>query len=384
MQAKKIVPLRFDTWAPFTVRRGEFTQPLFGFAELRLDPSRQAAIRDRSKAPACPCCSTALSEQERIGAQEDEDAGTRTLYESCPACGFWRFRLADNVSEGYYTVPSIREFIAKDETPALTYLAAEAKANPAMLYGLEPYTFERFVGSVLREFFACDVHHVGRAGDDGVDLLAVVKDEPILIQVKRRASPNAVEGVDVVKLLFASAFGRRARRGAVITTATRFSKHAQRWKTLPALTEIGFQLDLVDFNSLMSMVNAVAPSGECPPWLAHRNRPGRAGKEVSWNLHQFEEHDCLSQYDGGQGRVLLFHHRTFEDCVVLTGPELILRAFVENGRPELPLASRAVAVSIRRNDWDLEGEMGVTIETAERLTSRWIQLYPDRVVDATP
>ena len=37
--------------------------------------------------------------------------------------------------------------------------------------------------AILSDFLDCEVHHVGTSGDDGVDLLALVGESPLMIQV---------------------------------------------------------------------------------------------------------------------------------------------------------------------------------------------------------
>lgn len=112
---------------------------------------------------------------------------------------------------------------------------------------------------------SCDVYHVGRSHDGGIDLIVVGADRPMMVQVKRREHANAVEGVDVVKLLFASMFVRGATNGLVITSAQRFSKDATKWIHLPALKDNSFEIDLVAFDRLLQMTRSIK-SLDSQPW----------------------------------------------------------------------------------------------------------------------
>jgi hypothetical protein len=314
--------------------------------------------------------------------------GSHTLYSACSACGFWRQRVDAGLISGDFLIPSIREFNPVNETPSLLHLTEQISRFPEKLYQMEPYQFERFVGSVFRECFNCEVYHVGQSGDDGVDLFAIVKDEPFLIQVKRRSRPTMTEGVEAVKLLFASAFGQGENHGAVITTAQRFSKAARTWAKSPRLVDINFKIQLVDFASLMSMVNCVAQKGDPPPWIAHKESYQALSffhSDEGWTLATYDKHDVLARSTDSETTALIYEHRSLEDCIVLSGASkiiaLALHKWPARLRTEALAQETGIRISLRRNDNDLESEMGVPWELARQLVKRWVALYPNRVVD---
>jgi hypothetical protein len=92
----------------------------------------------------------------------------------CGSCGFWRFELQDRAHLPYYTIPNVKRFDYEAAVPSMSYLSKEIHRNRERLYGMNPTGFEVFVGSVLSDFLDCEVHHIGRSGDDGVDLIALV------------------------------------------------------------------------------------------------------------------------------------------------------------------------------------------------------------------
>jgi hypothetical protein len=131
---------------------------------------------------------------------------------------------------------------------------------------LEPAKFEVLVGGILADFFDCDVKHVGRTGDGGIDLIVLDADPPLLVQVKRRTRSDATEGLEVVKHLFASLYTAGQRRGMVVTSAQRFTRGAESWARSPALRDNGYELDLVDVSRLLDITRATH-SHERPGWL---------------------------------------------------------------------------------------------------------------------
>lgn len=236
---------------------------------------------------------------------------TSMFYRACNSCGFWKQRLLDTVGLDQCTLPFSVDFNPHKEAPSLMYLASSIHERPELLHTMDPGRFELFVGSVLKEVYDCEVWHVGRSGDDGVDLVVVEKDEPLLVQVKRRQNPDAVEGIEVVKLLFASAFARGADRGMVVTTAQRFSRVAKKWVHLPRLQDVKFQLELVDVNKLLHMLHLARPPGSEEPWQMHF-----ASNRHSYQQKNKCEWSCVTILDG---LIVLRHTHTNTISYVFDG-----------------------------------------------------------------
>jgi len=286
MTSKKILKLRFDSWNRYTTWHGQSYTILPTFTNQLMSGDQARSIESRIKTTSCPICKTSLRIEEQDPDAPRDATLTRTFYHLCDSCGFWRFELQDRAHLPYYTIPNVKRFDYEAAVPSMSYLSKEIHRNRERLYGMNPTGFEVFVGSVLSDFLDCEVHHIGRSGDDGVDLIALVGDSPLMIQVKRRESPSATEGIDVVKLLFASAFVQGSSNGMVVTSAKRFTRPARIWSESRKLTDSGFHLDLVDMNSLMSMVDAVASKDEVPPWHRHRDRE-RAAQLWPGSLHSY-------------------------------------------------------------------------------------------------
>ena len=299
------------------------------------------------------------------------------------------------LADGDYTLPAIRQFDARSEQPSLSHLAAEVARAPARLYGMEPKRFEVFVGSILREFYGCDVYHVGQTADDGIDLLAVVKDDPLMIQVKRRASERAAESVNTVKLLFASAFGQQSSRGMVVTTAERFTRAATKWAASPPLVDRGFDLQLVDFSSLMSMVNCVAEADGVPPWQRHQHRrPPSESPASDWAHEPHQSHDIVTLCGGSRMLAVHVSHHHLTNCLVLSGDAPVVREFLTrcrgvNGPASIPTLVESLSNQgelrcvERRFDIELAHELDVPWQIQGRVASRLISLYPETVLDHT-
>jgi restriction system protein len=99
--------------------------------------------------------------------------------------------------------------------------------NHDQIYSMDPIRFELLVGSVLRDFFDCEVRHVGHTGDGGVDLIAIIGNSRKLIQVKRRSKPDAAESIETVKLMFATTLLERESEAMIVTSAESIYKRSQ-------------------------------------------------------------------------------------------------------------------------------------------------------------
>ncbi|MEM6891063.1 MAG: restriction endonuclease [Pseudomonadota bacterium] len=300
---KKIVKPRFDDWISVKVTEDEAGKADYTIAlglglEMELDKTRKENLSSyHINETTCEYCGGRTKVVDDRSFTYSMPA-YREVYCVCEICGFWRNRYEDTIGNNVISAPLISQFDPENETVSLLHLSEEVSKNAEKIYSMDPRQFEVFVGSVISEHSDCEVYHVGGTGDDGVDLIAIVSDRPNLIQVKRRADPQAVEGIDVVKLLFASAFGQGQMSGTVITSAQRFSKPAKEWSRNRALKDLRFDLELLAINDLIHMVDAVAGPNEDPPWIKH-SRFLKKAKSVNWRLHNLEDGVLLVGADDG-------------------------------------------------------------------------------------
>lgn len=254
---------------------------------LHVPADVQANLRARLSSPACPCCGSLLVQVYHKSVMDDnvpedlryEIAG-RTVV-ACNACGMWRAELRHSIEPTIFIVPYLWAFHPYRHVAALTSLLDETRNIPSRLYALTPREFELFVGSVLSSYYNCEVYHVGQTRDGGVDLIMVAADQPIMIQVKHRQHEQAVEGIDVVKLLFASLYPHGHKRGMVITTAHHFSKDASKWIHLPRLRDTGYSIELVAIDKLLRMLNSCGTGNEASGWETAIAFPGPGTLPIS-------------------------------------------------------------------------------------------------------
>lgn len=185
----------------------------------------------------CPFCSTKL-EKVFLGIQSaprDRDLFFEGRVFECPKCGWWTYKThfsdaIDSYDEihdictdkRYYAIT--KSYDISDKQIPIEILTAELKKKTDLIYDIAPYKLEELAQSILRGVYDCEVHHVGKTGDGGKDLIVLESDSPILVQVKRRQNPDHVELIKGVREFVGTLYIENERKGIYITTAKRFSR----------------------------------------------------------------------------------------------------------------------------------------------------------------
>lgn len=194
----------------------------------------------------------------------------------CTDCGWWE--ILDKFSEEKDFITEVdslhwdnlkyaivrRYDISKHETPVKT-LIAELRRNKQLLYEMEPRRLEHVTQYVFSSFYNCEVKHVGKSHDGGIDLIVIQSDEPILVQVKRRESPRATESVSTVREFIGAMYLKNARHGVIVSTAQRFSREAQNSARKIVADRKFLLFDLIDYGRFCAMLDVVKKDDD-KPW----------------------------------------------------------------------------------------------------------------------
>jgi len=122
---------------------------------------------------------------------------------------------------------------------------------------------EEMSQNALRDVYDCKVHHVGKTGDGGTDLIILESDDPILVQVKRRQDPDHVELVKGVREFVGTLFIEDKRKGIYVSTAKRFSKASREVaEKLISRRKLDY-FELVNYDKLCSLIKNTK---EEKPW----------------------------------------------------------------------------------------------------------------------
>ena len=197
-------------------------------------------------------------------------------YWVCPQCGWWI--LNEGKGETQPLEKGIRQirfgllksFKEQDINLPLSVLENELNKRKEILYHIHPSKFEQLVSSILSDFFNCDVEICGKTGDGGIDLIVVNKDKPIAVQVKRRTKPESVELVSEIREFLAAAMLSDFRSAIFVSTASRFSREAQ--KTAQKAQQKGLiqKFELFDMNKFLEIYKITKfsdPQKYSPAWI---------------------------------------------------------------------------------------------------------------------
>jgi hypothetical protein len=151
------------------------------------------------------------------------------------------------------------------ETPegSLEEIAQWFRQHPKLYNSVEP----KYLESLVARIFAatgeyCDVLHVGRPDDGGVDVVLVeANDATWLVQVKRREHPSSVESVSTVRNLLGTLLVEDSIHGMVVSTADHFSFRAQ--SIVENVNKRGYVVRLVDRKALDRLLASRLPNA---PW----------------------------------------------------------------------------------------------------------------------
>ena len=250
-------------------RRGPLDEVQLREDKAPQDPSNFFA--ERGWCPFCRRAAPVVHTSFHGGTMGGDLLEFTTIWE-CATCGWWQHQLhfieekdlleeVDQLHWEWVKHAVVRRYNTAPHETAIAELVREVTGNVNMLHQIEPRKLEQIAQYVFSALYQCNVMHVGRSHDGGVDLIVVESDDPILVQVKRRASPSAAESVSTVREFVGAMYLQDARKGVVLSTARKFSREA-RMAGARALTNRKFDiLDLVDFDHFCEMLGVVKRQG---------------------------------------------------------------------------------------------------------------------------
>ena len=115
---------------------------------------------------------------------------------------------------------------------------------------------EKLAQDVLSDFFKCEVAHIGRSGDGGIDLLMLSGDKEYAVQVKRRLNSGHVEQVNPIREFLGVLKLRAKTRGMFITTGQDFTRGCYTEAQLAKDMELVSEFELYNRDRFMSLLKA--------------------------------------------------------------------------------------------------------------------------------
>ncbi len=230
----------------------------------------------------CQYCATAVHQSTEASHTTKELIEDYAVI-NCPACGWWivkgrRTHVLETMPEmdfspaEYYLASKdtffegiVYKFDIGNTAESLRALRHAVVRGKKDLRHMAPRTLELLVGSVFRDFFDCQVRHIGGPGDGGIDLLLISGDCPTVVQVKRRTTGQQKEGVQVVRELLGTMLLEDVNKGIIVSTATDFSPPAKLAARI-ATERRGVRVSLFNQDRLRDTLCLTEPQEK--PWLS--------------------------------------------------------------------------------------------------------------------
>jgi len=140
---------------------------------------------------------------------------------------------------------------------AVRQLISELKNDNSKVFKVAPKRFEEIAQYVFSAYFECEVEHVGKSHDGGVDLLIIKSEKPILVQAKRRTKSDSVESVSTVRDFLGAMYIKKNFNGIIVSTANHFSRPARKViESLENENRLEY-FELFDFKKFFSVMDSV-------------------------------------------------------------------------------------------------------------------------------
>ncbi|MFT3908032.1 MAG: restriction endonuclease [Ferruginibacter sp.] len=233
--------------------------------EYKIPKNYKLFFQDRTNCPSCKI-KTNITYSSFFNYSIDH---YETFVRECPVCGWWqiehdflieyqdvmdpnglRFRREEKL---FHAI--IKKFSIGDNEIPLNTLFLELTKAKNILYDIHPTKMEEISQQVLKDFFNCEVHHVGKSGDGGKDLILISKDDKILVQVKRRTKSHAIESISTIRDILGTLFIENSKKGMVISTADHFSKESIKIKNQLIRERKLDYFELIDFTRFCEMLD---------------------------------------------------------------------------------------------------------------------------------
>lgn len=197
---------------------------------------------------------------------EEEDFLKIKALEYCDNCAYWRWHNlhietdVDYLASSYESFMSkIKEFDNRLPDGVISDFASWVRRDQRRWNTMKPYALELLVADIFKHnFHPCEVFHVGKTNDGGVDVIFVDSGKRRwLVQVKRRESSKSSEPIDTLRNLLGAMLLRDSSYGIIVSTADHFTSYAR--KAQKEAGERGFSIQLIDRGKLNELLGASIP-----------------------------------------------------------------------------------------------------------------------------
>jgi Restriction endonuclease len=232
--------------------------------------------KERAELKDCPYCKKQLRmvQREKKGSLYYKFEKFSAKLWLCANCGYWQtyfyfFEPGEQDGGNIFEVtkPNLQLFSEDFPEECRNDIAKAIRRNPSKWHDMEPTNFERFIGELFKVNFGdCEVFHVGRPADGGVDLYFIESGgKKWVIQVKRRVAPGYSEGVGVIRNLMGAMVDNDLLNGIFVSTCDHFTLAAKEYARRSHAK--GYAINLLDRGKLNRMLDPLISPDDMKTYL---------------------------------------------------------------------------------------------------------------------
>jgi hypothetical protein len=218
----------------------------------------------------CPFCRIPLKRNwHSLREKSDDFEYEKFILKFCIKCAYWKFSGLETSQQCMDAPTNIiatslaAKFEKNSPDGCSSELAQYIIRNPHYLNEIRPQRLETLVADIFKQNYKhCEVRHVGRPGDLGVDVLFIDNEQTKwLIQVKRREKPEKPEGFSTLQSILGTLALTDEKHGIIVSTSGSFSRALEKQRGVAM--DKGYIIKLIDKPLLTQMVGSLVPN---TPW----------------------------------------------------------------------------------------------------------------------
>lgn len=232
----------------------------------------------------CPFCKVSTQVVHKNHTRDNPgwlNGGTYLIDEnvwSCSTCGWWKLRIDKDTTGDIDAISAViknsvlRKYDLSGKDIPILVLGDYLKDKFEDVIHIDDRKMEQLVQSVFSEHFNCEVTHVGKSCDGGIDLILVNSDSPVVVQVKRRKKLKKTEPVSCIRDFLGAAQLAESKNLIYVSTCNKFSSHAVKATEKALDLQLVESYELYDFARFKDVLKLTKSSQDIPAWNKYINR----------------------------------------------------------------------------------------------------------------
>ena len=193
------------------------------------------------------------------------------IVKQCKQCGWWKL-VCHKETTGMVDGKSIeitnsvlKKYDLSDKKIPIEILQKHLGKTYEDVIHINDKSMEKLVQSVFSEHYNCEVEHIGKSHDGGIDLLLINSDTPTVVQVKRRKKLAYTESVAGIREFIGATILKQSRNCIYVSTCEKFSQPSK--KSAKKSIEVGAidSYELYDFKRFQDILKLTSIVKE-QPW----------------------------------------------------------------------------------------------------------------------